>query len=183
MNIAYIQVHDLSEIDFDNLYERCRAAIDADWPEKSPLTSEERKENMRAIIESGMNNEWPGLNVHRPHDTYIVLKMLDLDTEKVMGFVSGYLIEGGIFDGRHSLISPDDNGSRNWLYTEQTQAAVKNRLDDFDVTKWLYRNIPANSIQHRILRNRAASGAYELIEDVDSPTLGPKFRNILVQYN
>lgn len=183
MNIVYIQIQDLSEMDFDDLYERCKTAIDANWPEDSPLTSEERKANMLAIIESGMNNEWPGLNVHRPHDTYIAIKMVDLDTEKVMGFVSGYLTVEGIFDGRHSLIAPDDNGSRNWLYTEQSQIARKNFHTSIGVTRSLYRNIPANSIQHRILRSRTAAGVYELVEDIDSPTLGPKFRNILVQYN
>lgn len=184
MNIAYIQIHDLSEIDFDDLYERCRDAIDADWPKSSTLTSEERKTNMRALIESGMNNEWPGLNPHSPNDTYIVLKFVDLDSETVMGFASGFLLEGGIFDGRHSLTAPDENGSRNYIYTKQSQMARKVFHDGIGVTHALNRNIPANGIQHRMLRNRAnaVDPAIEIVEDVDSPTLGPAFRNILIRY-
>jgi hypothetical protein len=182
MNIAYIQIHDLSEIDLDDLYERCRDAIDANWPESSTLTPEQRKANMFALIESGMNNEWPGLNMHVPNDTYIMLKFVDLDTGIDMGFASGYLIEGGIFDGRHSLTAPDENGSRNYVYSEQSQIARKKFHDEIGVTHALCRNIPANKIQHRMLRLRANAGTYELIEDVDSPTHGPEFRNILIRY-
>jgi hypothetical protein len=189
MNIAYIQIHDLSEIDLDDLYERCRDAIDSNWPESSTLTPEERKANMFALIESGINNEWPGLNVHAPGDTYIMLKIVDLDTETTMGFVSGYLIagngfnvEGKIIDGRHSFIAPDENGSRNYLYTEPSRIARQGFHDAIGATHSLYRNIPADSIQHRILRIRANAGTYELVEDADSPTLGPAFRNILIKY-
>lgn len=181
MNIAYIQIHDLSEIDLDDLYERCRDAIDANWPESSTLTSEERKTNMFAIIESGMNNEWPGLNAHSPNDPYIMFKSIDLDTGINMGFISGYLLEDGTLDGRHSFTAPDENGSRNWLYENQT--ARNDFLLSIGVNKSLFRNIPANGVFHRILRARAAAGAFELLEDVDSPSHGPNYKNILVQYN
>jgi hypothetical protein len=189
MNIAYIQIHDLSEIDLDDLYERCRDAIDSNWPKISILTPEERKANMLAAIQSGIDNEWPGLNPHSPNDTYIMLKIVDLDSGITMGFVSGYLIEGSSFnvegkiiDGRHSFIAPDENGSRNYLYTEPSQIARKDFHNAIGATHSLYRNIPTDSIQHRILRIRANAGTYELVEDVDSPTLGPAFRNILIQH-
>lgn len=181
MNVAYIIINDLSEIDWDDLYERCRAHIDAHWPASSTLTSEERKVNMLAVIESGMNNEWPGLNAHGPNDRYVMLKTVDLDTGKDMGFISGFILEDGTLDGRHLLIAPDENGSRNWLYENQTTR--NNFLLSIGVNKTLFRNILADGIFHRILRARAAAGALELLEDVDSSTLGPTFRNILVQYN
>lgn len=169
-------------MDFDDLYERCRDAIDADWPATSTLTSEERKANMIALIESGISNEWPGLNPHGPNDRYVMSKTVDLDTGKEMAFLSGFILSDNVtFDGRHSLTAPDENGSRNWLYENRT--ARNNFLLGLGVNKALFRNIPANSVFHRVLRARAASGAFELLEDVDSPTLGPKFRNILVQYN
>ena len=182
MNVVYIIINDLSEMNWDDLYERCRADIDAHWPASSTLTSEERKANMLAVIESGINNEWPGLNAHSPNDRYVMSKTVDLDTGKEMGFISGYILDDNVtFDGRHSLTAPDENGSRNWLYENQT--ARNNFLLGLGVNKGLFRNIPANGIFHRILRARAAAGAFELLEDVDSPTLGPDFRNILVQYN
>lgn len=181
MNVAYIIINDLSEMDWDDLYERCRAGIDAEWPASSTLTSEERKTNMLAVIESGVNNDWSGSDAPGPNDRYVMSKTVDLDTGKEMAFVSGFILENGTFDGRHSLTAPDENGSRNWLYENQT--ARNNFLLSIGVNKGLFRNIPADGIFHRILRARAVAGAFELLEDVDSPTLGLNFRNILVQYN
>jgi hypothetical protein len=183
MNIAYIVIHDLSEIDLDDLYERCRDAIDRDWPEVSPLTSEERKANMFAVIQSGIDNEWPGKNLHGPHDRYTMVKVVDLDTGITMGFLSGYLIEDGILDGRHSLTAPDENGSRNYLYSAENRPARDGYFREIGVNKALFRNIPANSVFHKVLRSRANSGAFEIIEDVDSPILGPDFRNVKVLYD
>lgn len=180
MNVSYIIINDLSEMDWDDLYERCRADIDAQWPAASTLTSEERKANMLAVIESGMNNEWPGLNPHEPNDRYLMAKIVDLDTGQDMGFVSGFILEDGTLDGRHMLTAPDENGSRNWLYENKT--ARNNFHLSIGVTKILYRNISANSIYYKILRSRAAAGALELVEDVDSPMYGPAFRNVLIRH-
>lgn len=183
MNIAYIVINDLSEIDFDDLYERCRADIDAHWPASSTLTSEERKTNMLAVIRSGINNEWPGLNIRNLNDRHIMSKTINLDTGKEMAFLSGYILSDNVtFDGRHSLTAPDENGSRSWLY--ENLSARDTFLRSLGVSKALFRNIPTDSIMHRIIRRRALeSGGFEILEDADSSQLGSNFRNILVQYN
>ena len=183
MNIVYTVINDLSEIDFDDLYERSKDAIDANWPASSTLTEAERKANMRALIESGINNEWPGLNLHGPNDSYIMIRAFDTESGKDMGFVSGFILEDGTLDGRHSLTAPDENGSRNYIYSEENVTAKNNLNIQIGITKHLYRNIPANSIFHRTLRMRANAGNYEILEDVDSPTMGPLFRNVKLQLN
>jgi hypothetical protein len=183
MNIAYIVINDLSELDFDDLYERSKDAVDASWPETSPLTDAERKAAMIAVIQSGIDNEWPGLNMHGPHDRYTMVKMVDVATGKEMGFISGYVLSDGTMDGRHSLVAPDDNGSRNYLYSAENRPARDGYLREIGVNKGLFRNIPANSVFHKVLRSRANSGAFEIIEDVDSPALGPLFRNVKVLYD
>ena len=95
MNLTYQIINDLSEIDFDDLYERSKDAIDANWPAGSTMTDAERKAAMIALIESGANNEWPGLNPHGPNDRYVMAKFVDLDTGKDLGFVSGFILEDG----------------------------------------------------------------------------------------
>jgi hypothetical protein len=183
MNIAYIVINDLSELDFDDLYERSKDAVDASWPEISPLTDAERKAAMIAVIQSGIDNEWPGLNPHGPYDRYTMVKMVDVATGKEMGFISGYVLSDGTMDGRHSLVAPDDSGSRNYLYSAENRPARDGYLTEIGVNKGLFRNIPANSVFHKVLRSRANSGAFEIIEDVDSPALGPDFRNVKVLYD
>jgi hypothetical protein len=183
MNITYIVINDLSELDFDDLYERSKDAVDASWPVGSTMTDAERKAAMIAIIQSGINNEWPGLNLHNQNDRYTMVKMVDVATGKEMGFISGYVLSDGTMDGRHSLVAPDDNGSRNYLYSAENRPARDGYLTEIGVNKGLFRNIPADSVFHKVLRSRANSGAFELLEDVDSPTLGPAFRNIKVLYD
>ena len=183
MNIVSAVINDLSEVDFDDLYERSKDAIDANWPADSSFTDAERKAKCIEIITSGINNEWPGLNVHAPNDRYFMCAATDTDTGKVMGLVCGFIIDGDTHDGRHSFTAADENGSRNYLYTKQTIAQRNQFYRDNGIAKVLYRNIPTNSIMHRFIKYRANAGNYEVIEEIASPTLGPKFTNIKVLLN
>jgi hypothetical protein len=182
MNLVTITITDLSEVDFDGLYEKARDAIDASWPSSSNYTDEERKQAMIALITSGLNNEWPGLNSHGPEDTYVLAKQVDLDTNTDVGLVSGFVLPDGTFDGRHSMSAADENGSRNWLYSEQFRQARNDWYASIGVTKTLYRNIPANSIMHKSVRMRQNAGHYTILEDVESELL-PGFRNITIEFN
>ena len=180
MNLTYQIINDLSEIDFDDLYERSRDAIDVSWPAESPLMDSERKEIIRTMITSGLNNEWPGLNKHSPNDIYVVVKTIDSDTGNLMSLVCGFVLEGGIFDGRHSLSAADENGSRNYLYSDSLRQLRSELNQELQVDKYLYRNIPADSVMHRSVRMREVAGHYTILEDVESM---PGFRNITVQFN
>ena len=180
MNLVTITITDLSEVDFDDLYEKARDAIDASWPASSRMTNEERKQAMIAIITSGLNNEWPGLNVHSPEDRYVAAKQVDLDTDTDVGLVAGFVLPDGTFDGRHSMSAPDENNSRNWLYSEQFRQALNDWYASIGVTKTLYRNIPADSVMHRSVRMRENAGHYTILEDVESLS---GFRNITVEFN
>jgi hypothetical protein len=181
MNIVTTTINDLSEVDFDDLYERSRDAIDVNWPADSPLTDEERKAKIIEIITSGINNEWPGLNAHSPNDEYFMAKSVDTDTNKVMALVCGYIIDGDTHDGRHSLAAADENGSRNWLYSEQTRASQNQYQRDNGITKLLFRNIPTDSVMHKIIKRRANAGDYEVIEETLG--FGEGFTNIKVLLN
>jgi hypothetical protein len=172
----------LSEIDFDDLYERSKDALDANWPTSSTMTDAERKAGMIAIIESGVNNEWPGLNLHAPNDRYILIKTENIETGETMGLATGFILEDGTFDGRHMFSAPDQNGSRNYIYAEENRIERNNLNIQLGVDKILYR-VPENSIMHRILRQRENTGNYEILEDIESPTLGPGHRNVKILLN
>lgn len=180
MNLVSIIINDLSEVDFDDLYERAKDAIEVSWPACSPYTDEERKASMIRMITSGFNNEWPGLDAHSPEDRYAASKIVDLDTGKDMGLVTGFILPDGTYDGRHSLSAPDEKGSRNWLYSEQFRQIRNEHNAKLGITKNLYRNITANSVMHKSLRYRQNAGYFTILEDVQSM---PGFRNITVQFN
>lgn len=165
MNIASVLIKDLSEVDFDDLYERSKGAIEASWPADSPYTDEERKAQCIAMINSGINDEWPGLNLHNPGDRYFMVKAVDTDTGKDMGLVCGFIIDGDTLDGRHSFTAADETGSRNYLYTEEVRAQRNQFYRDQGITKVLYRNIPTDSVMHRFIKMRANAGHYEVIEE------------------
>lgn len=181
MNLVTITINDLSEVDFDDLYERSKDAIDANWPSISTMTDEEKKAGYVNAITSGLNNEWPGLNPHGPNDRYVVAKQVDLDTGTELGLVAGFVLPDGIFDGRHSMSSRDASGSRNWVFSEQFRQARSDWYASIGATKTLYRNIVADSMHYRHIKMRAGLH-FEIIEDVESPTHGPHFRNVTVEY-
>jgi hypothetical protein len=181
MNLGYTIITDISEVDFDDLFERSKDAVDASWPAASTMTEEERKAGYIACITSGLNNEWPGLNDHGPNDRYVVMKITDLDTGIDMSCTAGFVLEGGIFDGRHTVTAPNSSGSRNWLYSDQFRQVRNAFHADIGVTKAIYRNIVADSLHYRHILMRSGIH-FEIVEDIESPALGSGFRNVTVEY-
>jgi hypothetical protein len=165
MNIVHSIINDLSEIDFDDLYERAKDAVEASWPAHSPYTDAERKTKLLEMIESGINNEWPGTNVRGEDDVWFMAKSVDTDTGIVMSLGCGYIIDGDTHDGRISLVAPDETGSRNYLYNEQTRLDRNRFYTENGISKILYRMIPTNSVMHRFIRYRANAGYYSVIEE------------------
>lgn len=179
MNLVHSVITSLSEVDFDDLYERSRSAIDASWPADSPLTDAERKQVCVDMMNSGFNNEWPGLNIHNEGDQYIGIKSVDLDTGKDMSLACGYIIDGDTHDGRHSFSAADENGSRNFYYSEQARLDRNSLYSELGISKILYRNIPTNSVMHRFIKMRAGAGHYTVIEE----TVNGPVTNIKVELN
>jgi hypothetical protein len=99
-----------------------------------------------------------------------------------MQFVTGFILEDGTFDGRHFFTAADENGSRNYVYSEAFRQIRSEWNARLGITKTLYRNILANSTIHKSIRLRQNTGFFTILEDVESP-LGPNFRNVLVQFN
>lgn len=179
MNLVSSVINDLSEIDFDGLFERAKDAVNASWPASSPMTDEEKKEAMRSIINSGVAGNYIGADDPGPDYVYHMAVTTDTDTGLVMSLVCGFISPDGTFDGRHSLTAADANGSRNWLYQEQNRLARIQGRTDHNITKALYRNIPEGSVFHRFIKMRAAAGHYEVVEDVESYT---GHRNITIRF-
>lgn len=179
MNLVHSVITNLSQIDFDDLYERSKTAIDASWPTDSPFTDAERKQVFVDMMNSGFNNEWPGLNIHNEGDQYIGIKSVDLDTGKDMSLACGYIIDGDTHDGRHSFFAADENGSRNFYYSEQARLDRNSLYSELGISKILYRNIPTNSVMHRFVKMRAGAGHYTVIEE----TVNGPVTNIKVELN
>ena len=175
MNLVHSVITSLTEIDFDDLYERSKTAIDASWPSDSPFTDAERKQVFIDMMNSGFNNEWPGLNVHNEGDQYLAIKSTDTDTGKDMSLACGFIIDGDTHDGRHSFSAADENGSRNFYYTEQARLDRNRLYSELGITKLLYRNIPTDSVMHRFIRSRQYAGHYQIIEEtINGPVVNIK---------
>lgn len=178
MSLTYTVITSLDEIDFDDLYERSRDVVELNWPADSPIQGDDIKTHMLNMINSGINNEWPGLNAHSPSDRYIMFKSVETETGLVVGLVCGYITEDGTLDGRHSFSTPDSSGSRNFIYTRETAEGRDQFYRDLGVTKIKYNNIPADSNLYRLLRLRSNSGYFTILSDEETM---PGFRTLVTE--
>lgn len=180
MTITYSLINSLDDIDYDDLYERSKDVVELNWPADSPLQGNDIKNHIANMINSGLANEWPGLNPHSPHDRFVLFKSEEAETGLVVGLIAAYITPEGILDGRHSFSTPDSTGSRNFLYTAET---VQNRdqfYRDLGVTQIKYNNIPADSSLYRLLKLRANAGYFTIVSDEEAM---PGFRTLITQPN
>jgi hypothetical protein len=56
MNLVTITINDLSEVDFDDLFERSKDALAANWPTASVMTDEEKKARRREYMKNYIKN-------------------------------------------------------------------------------------------------------------------------------
>lgn len=165
MNVVFTVINSLDEIDFDDVYERSKDVLELNWPKTSPIQGNDIKTRIVEMINSGVNNDWPGLNLHRPSDRYFMFKTVDTDTGLLLGVTCGYITEDGTFDGRHSFSTPDSTGSRNFLYTAATQVTRNQFYRDNGISKIKYNNIPSDSSLYRLIKFRENAGNYVIISD------------------
>lgn len=181
MSITHSIINSLDEIDFDDLYERSRDVVELNWPADSPIQGDDIKTHMINMIQSGINNEWPGLNPHSPTDRYIMFNSVESATGLLVGLVCAYITEDGTLDGRHSFSTPDSSGSRNYIYTLENVQVRNEFYRDIGVTKVKYNNIPANSNLYKLLRLRSNAGYFTILSDEE--TTMPGFRTVVAEIN
>ena len=180
MSITYSIINSLDEIDFDDLYERSRDAIESNWPADSPIQGDDIKTHILNMIQSGINNEWPGLNPHSPTDRYVVFDNVESSTGKLVGLVCAYITEDGTLDGRHCFSTPDSSGSRNYIYTGENIEVRNDFYRELGGTKIKYNNIPVDSVLYKLLRLRSNAGYFTILSDEES---APGFRTMVTQIN
>lgn len=164
MNVTYTVINSLDELDYDDLWERSKDAVQANWPD-TPFDGS--KERIREIIESGINNDWPGKHAHNEDDTHVMFKSEDSDTGLLLGLICGFLTTDGTFSGSVAFSTRDSTGSRNYIYTPQAIAARNQIYAEIGITKIKYNTILKNSSYHRLLKLRESSGTYTIIEELD----------------
>lgn len=170
MNINHVIIHSLDEVDFDGIYDGSLDSIEKNWPTNNSLQGTEIKNRVRDIIQSALDNEWPGLNPRTPNDAHILFKHVDLDTGIDMGLVSAYITSDGTLDGRHSFSRATSDGSRNYLYLAETVENRNQFYRDIGITKIKY-NLPKDSHLYKFLKYKAGSGNYEILEDFENPVM------------
>lgn len=180
MSITYTLINSLDDIDYDDLYERSKDVVELNWPAASPIQGNDIKVHIGNMITSGMNNEWPGLNLHVPTDTPVLFKSEESDTGLLVGLVFGYITEDGTLDGRHSFSTHDSSGSRSFIYAAETIQNREQFYRDIGITKVKYNNIPDNSSLYRVLKLRETAGYFTILSDEESQ---PGFRTIVTQPN
>lgn len=177
MNIDHIIIHNLDEVDFDGIYAGSLDSIQKNWPADTSIQGEEIKTHVINMIQSALNNEWPGLNAHSPNDKHILFKHVDLDTNIDMGLISAYITPDGILDGRHSFSRVDSSGSRNYLYLPETVEKRNQFYRDIGISKIKY-NLPNDSHMYKFLKYKAGAGNYIIVEDTEHASF-PGFRTVI----
>jgi hypothetical protein len=163
MNISHVIINSLDEVDFDGIYDGSLDSVEKNWPSDSPLQGEQIKTHIRNMIQSALDNEWPGLNVHSQSDTHILFKHITAD---------------GVLEGRHSFSRAESNGSRNYLYLPATVESRNQFYRDIGITKIKYNNLPEASHLYKFLKYKAGSGNYDIVEDFETPGM-PGFRTVI----
>lgn len=179
MTYAYVTINSLSDLDYDDLYERSKDIVESNWPSISTVTAEEKKAIITGLIQSSIDGQWAGAGEVGADDRYLLFKIVNTDTDTAVGIVSGYITPDGTFDAKHSLSSPD-GGSRNYIYTEQNRLARDQYYRDNGITKIKYNNLPEESPLYKFLKLRAGSGYYTIVSDEEC---SPGFRTVVTQPN
>lgn len=176
MNISFIKINNLSEVDFDDLYERSKDTIDVNWPSSSSFTDEQRKQIFIDLTNSAINGAWEGIDSVNPTDRFLLVKVVDTDTNTVLSLVSGFVSEDGTYDGKHSFSTKDSTGSRNYLYSEAHRIARNQFYIQEGITQVKYSNLPEDSNMYKFIKLRANAGNYDIVEDFEN---FPGYRTII----
>lgn len=180
MNVVFTVINSFDEIDYDDLWERSYDAIENNWPENAPISKTEAKQHIKNMIQSGLDDEWPGLNPHAPGDNYVFIKYEDTDSGLLLGAFSGFITADGVLDGRHSFSTPDATGSRNYLYTQPVIEARHEVYRQLGITQVMHSSIPKDSVLYRFLKLRANAGNYTIVRDEE---VLPNFMTVVIQPN
>lgn len=179
MNVVTSLINSLEEIDYEDLWERSKDAVQANWPTDAG-SFENAKEFLRDMILSALNNDWPGKHPHSPNDTYIMFKTEDADTGLLLGLSCGFLSPDGTLNGSQAFSTPDTTGSRNYIYAPET---IENRnafYREVGINKIQYTMIVKNSSYHRLLKLRQSTGNYTIISETE---MGDSYITVLTQLN
>ena len=168
MNIAFVQLNSLSEIDFDYIFDRSFDAVETNWPPDSSLTYEEKKTIFRDQISGGEGQP-----------SFLLFKVIDADTSDLLAVGCGYITEDGIFDSRQSLTSKNAANSRNWVYSTEHKTARNDFFRGLGISKMKYNNVPVTSSLYRVLKLRSTAGNYHIIEETDSIPGRSDYKTIL----
>jgi hypothetical protein len=127
---------------------------------------DEVRDNFRSMIESGLNNDWPGKHPHGPEDRFVLIRVRDTDAELDIGLAFGFIISNETFDCICAFSSPDSTGSRNYLYTDHGIESRNAIYRELGITYLRYVTIVKNSNFHRWLKLRANAGNYTIISEL-----------------
>ena len=168
MNIVHSLINGLDEIDYDDLWERSKDTIALNWPETSGFADMDAvKDNFRTIIESGLNNEWPGKHPHSPEDRFVLIRVRDTDAELDVGLCAGFITSNNTLESICTFSSPDSTGSRNYLYSQHGIESRNAIYRELGITYLKYVTILKNSNYHRWLKLRANAGNYTIVSELD----------------
>jgi hypothetical protein len=175
MSYTYVTINDLTEVDFDDIYERSKDAIETNWPTGAETTSAQKKEIVRSNIQSCIDGTWAGTPPLAEDDRFLMFKIVD-QLGTVMGLVSGFVTANGTFDGKNSLSAPAADGSRNYIYSQQNKLARDQYYRDNGISYIKYNNLHVDSPMYKFLKLRANAGNYDIVSDEET---FPGFRTLV----
>jgi hypothetical protein len=179
MNIVHTLINSLDEINFDDLWERSKDTVATNWPESGFSNLDDARDNFKAIIQSGLNNDSPGMHPHDPEDRFVLIRVRDTDTEIDIGIAFGFIKSNETFECICAFSSPDASGSRNYLYTPHGIESRNAIYRELGITYITYFMILKNSNFHRLLKLRARAGNYTIVSELDRG----EFVNVTTQPN
>lgn len=158
--VVYEEITSLADIDFDLLFQQSFDRLDANFLWPSPLvTYDQKKEYYYNQLTSAINGTW---ELKSPTEVFKMYRTI-VDGQ-IAEFVAGYVDNGDTYGGRWYLTAPTPDGSRNWMYTPEAQAARKVFFTDNGLVNIKYYTF-VNSDLYRLVKMRATNGGITLLDE------------------
>lgn len=167
MNIEFVQIDSLDDIDFDYLFSESYVRMENTFLWAPGInTYEQRKQFYFNQLQSGIDGTWPLKN---DTDTFVMI-VTKVDNE-VVEFAAGFMDEDRYLSLRWHLTAPGSTGNRNWRYSaeaNQARRALVSQLNAAGFKEFTWKG----SLHYRMLRMRAQTGNFTL-EEVPSEATHP----------
>lgn len=158
--ITYNNVTNLNNIDYDRLFQSSYPLIDNNfvWP-IFVSTFEQKKQYYYEQLVQAVDGSW----AIKSSEDRLLMYVVELDGIQVE-FSCGFIEQDRCFRPHWFLTAPDNNGSRNWLYTADNRNAKSAFYQSLNITSYKVSTYIGSDL-YKLFKMREATGNFQIISE------------------